>query len=80
MEVYPYNETIKHAQEMYKAMSTYNFTIPVPPNLEIIYSEEMGLRYAIPKLKCSQNAGEYILPVERPNRWYISHALPRFVK
>nr|XP_022297528.1 toll-like receptor 13 [Crassostrea virginica]XP_022297529.1 toll-like receptor 13 [Crassostrea virginica] len=55
MEVYPSNETIKHAQEMYKAMSTYNFTIPVPPNLEIIYAEEMGLRYVIPKLEFSQN-------------------------
>ncbi|XP_078309959.1 toll-like receptor 4 [Crassostrea virginica] len=55
MEVYPSNETIKHAQEMFKAMSTYNFTIPVPPNLEIIYGEEMGLRYVIPKLEFSQN-------------------------
>nr|XP_022296915.1 toll-like receptor 13 isoform X2 [Crassostrea virginica] len=55
MEVYPSNETIKHAQEMFKAMSTYNFTIPVPPNLEIIYAQEMGLRYVIPKLEFSQN-------------------------
>nr|XP_022301943.1 toll-like receptor 6 [Crassostrea virginica] len=55
MEVYPSNETIKHAQEMFKAMSTYNFTIPVPPNLEIIYAREMMLRYVIPKLEFSQN-------------------------
>nr|XP_022302643.1 toll-like receptor 13 [Crassostrea virginica] len=55
MDVYQSNETIIHAQEMHKALSTYNFTIPVPPNLEIIYAKEMALRYVIPKLKFSQN-------------------------
>nr|XP_022298935.1 toll-like receptor 4 [Crassostrea virginica] len=55
MEVYPSNKSIKHAQEMYKAMSTYNFTIPVPPNLEKISAMRMGLRYVIPKLKFSKN-------------------------